>query len=451
MKQLLEDLFPIYRTLCGPGALQTLQRIQRELPGLAIHEYRSGTDVCGWTIPKEFVVKNAFVKDLEDDGVLHFEQHPYRLWIYSQPFSGVISANELREHLTIGTHGVPLRQTYYKPDWGFCAEPGFELTEREYRVHIDVEHRDGFLRIGEYYLPGETSQEILVNSYTCHPLGANDNCSGMVACVELFKRLAALPKRRYSYRLCLWPETIGPITWIAKKIEETRIVGRYGPMTPQGIHGVLCALTIAICGDKSGLKYDASLDGDSVLDDALWHVFESLPVERQKDAYVEMMNDGRTGLPFQRSYSGFVGPTDSRHFNGMGVNIPAVTLTRGGPCNYPEYHSSADTPEIIDWDNMEETVDVAFKALQVIERNRVFKPNYITTPCLQKHGIFPYQHGTGNGESTRTDQARAYFELMYLADGWRDLLSIADSQGMSIFDFDEPVEKFLAAGLISEV
>src|SRR3990167_4867372 len=431
MRKLLEDLFPIYRTLCGPGALQTLQRIQRELPDLKIHEYPSGMDVCGWTIPKEFVVRHAWAVECESGRKLaDFDDHPYHLHAYSQPLDCIIDADEFHKHLTVGTAGIPLRQTYYKPDWGFCVAPGYAPAKGKVGVKIDVEHRDGFLRIGELLLPGESSQEILVNSYTCHPLGANDNCSGMVACVELFKRLAALPKRRYSYRLCLWPETIGPITWIANN-DAIKNAWRFTPKTWKNIGPFLCALTIGICGDKSPLKVDASISGESVLDRALWNI---LP------------DNGSW-----REYSGFMGATDSRHFNGMGVNIPAVTLTRGGPCNYPEYHSSADTPDIIDWDNMEETVDVAFKALQVIERNRVFKPNYITTPCLSKHGIFPYQHGTGNGESTRTDQARAYFELMYLADGWRDLLSIADSQGMSIFDFDEPVEKFLAAGLISEV
>jgi len=236
----------------------------------------------------------------------------------------------------------------------------------------------------------------------------------VVASVELFKRLAALETRRYSYRLCLWPETIGPITWLAHN------------ETPD----VFCALTIGICGDEWPLVWDSGLCRGP-LDSALAHI-------------------GRPFV-FNRPYSGFMGPTDSRHFNGMGVNIPAVTLTRGGPCNFPEYHTSLDTPDIINWDNMEETVDVAFRAIQIIEKNKVYRPTYVTTPCLQKHGIFPHHHDTGSGGSVRTDKARAYFELMYLVDGKSDLLSIADSQGLSIFDFDEPVEKFLGAGLIEVV
>src|SRR3990167_4052587 len=235
MRKLLEDLFPIYRTLCGPGALQTLQRIQRELPDLKIHEYPSGMDVCGWTIPKEFVVKESYVVGRSGERLIDFKQHPYSLWIYSWPLSQTVRKDEFLKHFVTNVDKIPLRQTYYKQDWGFCGDQAtFDAIEADggpFQVHIDVEHRDGFLRIGELLLPGESSQEILVNSYTCHPRGANDNCSGMVACVELFKRLAALPKRRYSYRLCLWPETIGPITWIANNPKITH-EGVYNPFNP---------------------------------------------------------------------------------------------------------------------------------------------------------------------------------------------------------------------------
>jgi len=415
MRKLLDDLFPVYRTLCGPGAKETLERIQQEIP-LEIKEYPSGTEVMGWTIPKEFVVNEAWVKDKYGKKIIDFDAHPYHLWSYSQPFSGEVSRDELLEHLTSQHRCVPLRQTYYKDDWGFsCTDDLRECIEDEkgfwgpFEAHIDVEHRDGHLRIGEAYHEGETEQEVLINSYVCHPLGANDNLSGVVCAVNLFKRLAQT-KTRYSYRLCLWPETIGPIAWIAAN-DTSIVVG---------------GMTLGICGDDYPLVFDESVNGGP-MDNALAHAMSP---------------------PMCREYSGFMGPTDSRHFNGMGLNIPMVTLTRGGPAEFPEYHTSLDTPDIINWENMDETVEVAFNAIQVLERNQVYRPRYVTTPCLQKHGIFPYQHGTGTGGNERTNAARAYFELMYLVDGKRDLLSIADSQGLSIFDFDEPVEKFLEAGLI---
>jgi len=439
MRKLLEELFPIYRTLCGPGATETLIRIAKFLSPtgtglrtpLKRHKFPSGTKVFDWTIPPEFIVHEAWIKDRDGQTVLDFEDHPYHLRLYSQPYEGTVMREVLLDHLESVPDAVPLRQNYYKPGWGFCCSDELKneiVTEYRYRapykVKIDVEHRQGYLRIGEAYLEGETKQEILINSYICHPLGANDNLSGVVAATEVFRRLAELPTRRYSYRLCLWPETIGPITWIANNLEIPLMQNRVFPWNPH--HNIIAALTIGICGDENPLVVDGSLNWGP-LDSAFGHL----------------------GL-INRSYSGFTGPTDSRHFNGMGLNIPAVTLTRGGPCNFPEYHTSKDTLDIINWRNMEETVDISFRALQVLERNRVYRPTYFTTPCLHKHGIFPYQHGTGSGGKERTNEARAYFELMHLVDGDRDLLSIAESQGMSIFDFDEPVGKFLEAGLIRE-
>lgn len=168
---------------------------------------------------------------------------------------------------------------------------GDEVKE-PFDVHIDVERRDGHLRIGECHLEDETEQEVLINPYTCHPLGANDDLSGIVCAVELFKRLSGLESRRYGYRLCLWLETIGPITCMAHNDRRD----------------VSCGMTLGICGDGSRLKFDCSIEEDGPMDDALFHLHV-----------------------MSREYSGSMGATDSRHFNGMGSNVPMVTSTRGGP------------------------------------------------------------------------------------------------------------------------
>ena len=60
-------------------------------------------------------------------------------------------------------------------------------------------------------LPGESTEEVLVSTHVCHPSLANDNLSGIFIATWLAKTLAALPKRRYTYRFVFIPTTIGAI------------------------------------------------------------------------------------------------------------------------------------------------------------------------------------------------------------------------------------------------
>ena len=425
MWNLLDRLFPIYRALCGPGFHDSLKIIQETL-AIEIQEHPSGSDVEGWTIPKEFTVNEAWVEDETGNRIIDFDDHPYSLWIYSRPFEGTVGLDELKAHLHSLPYlpdAIPLRQTYYKNDWGFCAPHSLveSLTEQKFRVKVDTELRDGFLRIGEFYLPGECADEFLVNSYLCHPLGANDNLSGVVVAVELFRQLSQLPKRHLSYRLAIWPETIGAITYISKNKERLEhMIGGVG---------------LSICGDDTGVKIDETYYCDTPIDRAFKHAMNFCG---------HSVNT--------RKFSGFVTASDAGHFNQIGLRIPMVTLTRAGatPQGYIQYHSSDDTPDIVSAENLLETLNVLWTAIHVIERNRTYKGTFMTTPFLTKYGIFPFQHGTGDG-AHGNEIARAYFELLYALDGTYDLLSLAERNDLPIFMFDEPLREFLRVGLIEEV
>jgi len=97
-----------------------------------------------------------------------------------------------------------------------------------------------------------------------------------------------------------------------------------------------------------------------------------------------------------------------------------------------------------------ETLKCVWDALLVVEKAQTYKTESLVDPFLSEHGIFPFQHGAGGGKHGNLI-ARAYFELMGAADGSMDLLAIADKYDMDISLFDEPVEKFLEAGLIKAV
>ncbi|NQV79665.1 MAG: DUF4910 domain-containing protein [Alphaproteobacteria bacterium] len=425
MWSLIEELFPLYRALCGSGFHDSLLRIAERLP-LNIEEFPTGEEVLGWTIPEEFEPRAAWVDGPDGRRVLDFAQESYHMLLYSQPFEGEVDLDELLEHIETHTHlddAVPLRHTYYRDRWGMCASQKqvAALKSGRYRVHIDTELRKGFLRIGECYLPGETDQEILINTYLCHPKGANDNLSSVVVAVELFRMLAAMPRRRYSYRLALWPESIGAITYIAKHPERlARTIGGYSLM---------------MVGDAAPLAFTGTYRGGSLFERAASH---------------SLRHNGWSDKPLP--YSRWKGGSDAMIFDNAGLRLPFCTWQRGGPelSVYPAYHSSKDDLTLVRPEYLYETLTGIWDALMAVERAVVYKAKYVVDPFLTKRGIFPFQHGAGGGKHGN-ENARAYFEVMGSLDGTQDLLEVADRYNMPIRLFDEPIQKLLEADLIGRV
>ena len=103
---------------------------------------------------------------------------------YSTPVHATMPLSELKPHLfTIPEHPdwIPYRTSYYKEDWGFCLSHNqmLALEDGEYEVCIDSTLEDGHLTYGECYLPGQSTDEVLISCHACHPSLANDNLSGL--------------------------------------------------------------------------------------------------------------------------------------------------------------------------------------------------------------------------------------------------------------------------------
>jgi aminopeptidase-like protein len=261
MMALIEELFPICRSITGDGLRQTLEILRRSIP-LEVNEVPSGTTVLDWTVPREWNIRDAYIA--RDDGthVVDFTANNLHIVQYSQPIDAIMPLAELCPHLhTLPDQPdwIPYRTSYYAENWGFC------LTHRQlsslgdglYRVVIDSDLRPGHLSYGELLIPGETDDTVLFSCHICHPSLANDNLSGVAVATMLARYLQTL-RPSHSYRFLFIPGTIGSLTWLARNEGKVRRIA----------HG----LVLSCLGDAGGMTYKQSRRGSAPIDRIVAHV-----------------------------------------------------------------------------------------------------------------------------------------------------------------------------------
>jgi len=216
---LAAKIYPICRSITGNGVRHTLRELNTHI-ALDIDEVPTGTPVFDWTVPREWNIRDAYIKDARGEKIVDFANSNLHVMSYSVPVRRQISLNELKGHVhTLPDQPdlIPYRTSYYAENWAFCmAHRQFEnLRDDTYEVLIDSSLADGYLTYGEYLHKGETEDEFLFSAHICHPSLANDNCSGVALLTHLAKRMAGV-RTRYSYRFLFAPGTIGAITWLAR-------------------------------------------------------------------------------------------------------------------------------------------------------------------------------------------------------------------------------------------
>lgn len=410
------NLYPICRSITGAGVRETLRRLQEVVP-LALLEVPSGTQVFDWTVPREWNVRDAYVKNPRGERVVDFKKSNLHLVNYSVPFSGRMSLDELRPHLFTlpeKPDWIPYRTSYYSEGWGFClSQRQLEaLPEGEYEVCIDSSLEPGSLTYGECCLPGESADEVLVTCHVCHPSLANDNLSGIAIAAYLAQHLGQLALR-YSYRFLFIPGTLGSITWLA----------RNEPIVPRIQHG----LVLACLGDTGPFTYKKSRRGNSVIDRAAIHVLRQLG-----DHKIEEFS------PY-----GY----DERQFCSPGFNLPVGRLSRTPHGQFPEYHTSGDNLDFIRPSQLAASFMACLAILEVLEGNRTYlNQNPKCEPQLGKRGLY---HALG-GLAHSPDNEMAMLWLLNLADGEHSLLDVAERSGLPLRLVQSTAMILCESGLLKE-
>lgn len=412
-----EKLCPICRSITGNGLRETLRSIQSKIP-LQIYEVPSGTPVFDWTVPKEWNIRDAYIKDPSGKRVVDFQRSNLHVLNYSTPVHATLPLSELKQHLlTLPEHPdwVPYRTSYYKEQWGFCLRHNqlSALQDGNYEVHIDSTLEDGHLSYGECYLPGHTKEEVLISAHVCHPSLANDNLSGITVATRLAQFLAG-KDLRYSYRFLFVPGTIGAITWLARNAEKV----------PNIRHG----LVLTGIGDRGGFHYKKSRRGSSEIDRA---------------AAVVLQHCGETSEVLEFSPYGY----DERQYCSPGFNLPVGCLMRSVWGTFPEYHTSADNLDFIHPEQLARSLRVCVSMCDVLENNESYRnQNPFCEPQLGKRDLY---RSTG-GESPETE-IHARLWVLNLSDGEHSLLDIAERSGLSFETIRSAAELLSEKGLLAEV
>src|SRR5580693_2579159 len=334
------ELYPICRSITGEGIRRTLAMVQDRIP-LQIQEVATGSQVFDWTVPKEWNIRDAYIKDSSGKRVVDFRACNLHVMSYSTPVHATMPLGDLKEHLfTLPDHPewIPYRTSYYRENWGFCLSHNqmLALPKGDYEVCIDSTLEDGSLTYGECYLPGGSTDEVLISCHACHPSLANDNLSGLTVATALAKLLSQ-HKLRYSYRFLFIPGTIGAITWLARNREAA---GRIR-------HG----LVLTCIGDKGGFHYKKSRRGTAEIDRAAAQV---------------LRHSGEPSEILEFSPYGY----DERQYCSPGFNLPVGCLMRSVWGSFPEYHTSADNLEFIRPEQLAGSLRVCAAILDVLENNR---------------------------------------------------------------------------------
>jgi aminopeptidase-like protein len=411
------ELYPICRSITGDGIRQTLTRIQKWIP-LKTFEVPSGTAVFDWTVPKEWNIRDAYVKDASGQRIVDFQRSNLHVLNYSVPVHATIPLSELKPHLfALPEHPdwVPYRTSYYKPEWGFCLSYNqmLALADGNYEACIDSTLEDGHLTYGECYLPGRSEEEVLVSCHACHPSLANDNLSGLAVATFLAQFLSR-QDLRYSYRFLFVPGTIGAITWLAKNRETAGRV-RHG-------------LVLTCIGDAGGFHYKKSRRGNADIDRAAVHV---------------LRHCGEPSEVLDFSPHGY----DERQYCSPGFNLPVGCLMRSLWGTFPEYHTSADNLDFIDAQQLARSLRLCLSIFDVLENDRRYlNQNPCCEPQLGKRNLY---RPTG-GESIDAE-INARLWVLNLSDGEHSLLDIAERSGLPFAGIREAAELLCESGLLAEI
>lgn len=415
------DLLPLNRSITGDGLRETLKYFKNIVPEMSLNQIPSGTPVFDWYIPKEWIIRDAYIMDSSKNKIIDISVSNLHVLNYSAPISEKVTLDVLLKHvytLPEQPNAIPYVTSYYKRRWGFCMtqEQLNSLKDDYYYVHIDSSFVDGSLNYGEIFLPAtlsNTAEEIFISSYVCHPSMANNELSGPCLATALARYLKSLDYRRYNYRFIFIPETIGSIAYLSLNHVDMKA-------------NISAGFNLTCVGDNRCFSYLPSRNGNSLSDKALKLVLSSF-------------------APDFTTYSWLDRGSDERQYCSPGIDLPVASFMRSKYGTYPEYHTSLDTLDgVVTREGFLGSITVMLQVFELLENNYIFNPKVLCEPQLSSKGLYPDL----SIKSTFADSGK-FLDILTYCDGFNSLMDICNTLSVSPHSIMPLIDVLLEFNLIS--
>ena len=343
---LIRELYPYAIRVVSEDNEAFFQRISKELP-IKLYRYPSGSTFNGWVVPELWKVVKATISR-NGRTVFDGSVHPLAVATYSRPFQGELDYEELQPHMVTNPE-LPQAYVYHcvwqyrpwEPDWAFSVpyEVYKTLGPGRYQVDLVTTYEPGEMLVGEYEHRGRSDRTVVFNAHTCHPLQANDDLAGVAALVRLFQWLRGRDTH-YTYRLVLAPEHVGTVFYLAERSEEE-------------LQRLVCGAFAEMPGTDGPIKVASSFLGDQPMDKAFRNA-----VRHHSNAYEQ--------VPWREGAG-----NDETVWEAPGYEVPFVEVSRclDSSTPYREYHTSLDTPDILNEEALAEFYRVFSQVVEILENN----------------------------------------------------------------------------------
>jgi len=388
----------IYRSITGIGNYILLKQIKLIHPELKVLYFKSGTKVFDWKIPKEWNIHEAFILDKNGNKVIDFKNNFLHVVGYSKSINKNVTKKDLLKKIfTLKKipNAIPYVTAYYKKNfYGFCASY-YQLAkikknytnQDKFKLYINSRFKNnGKLHYGEIVLKGKSKREILISTYFCHPLMANNEHSGPIvsmALINYFKKI----KLNYTLRFLFIPETIGSIAYIYKNLELIK-------------NNTMCGFNLSCIGDEGGHSYMLSKFENSLSDKALLAAYKKLKISAKKYSFLKR-------------------GSDERQYSSPGVNLPVTSIFKTKYGEYKEYHTSLDDFNLVTKKGIYSGFRVAKEAINILNNYIIPKNLIICEPNMGKRGLYPLI------STKKKSITKWYMDYLMYADGTRNIEDIA--------------------------